>query len=440
MVAHEILSKNDESLSNLDFIKEMLEKKNGTQNYTYNGENKWMTYTFFEPWGWTIAFSIPHNIKYADAYRLRSILTVIVSSLMLIAILIIGVFVYRMVSVPIRNTANILKDIAEGEGDLTRRLPDKRKDEIGALARWFNAFVDKIQLVVRDISGTAEQLNGSSQNLSVTAGKMSEGVSQLNNQTEISVNAAYIMNENMEKAVKSTQKVTENIHAVAAAIEETTTTISEVANNAERSATIANEASRKVQTSHEVLGQLGIAAEEIGKVIEVIKDIADQTNLLALNATIEAARAGDAGKGFAVVANEVKELARQTAEATQGVAERICAIQTSSERSIQSIDEIRSVIEQVNEFSRNIASAVEEQSVTTREISQNVSTAASISNDATDEIRQSATNCREISDAVKSLESVSRSSTENASQASSESDTLLKLAEKLNHMVGQFRY
>ena len=146
----------------------------------------------------------------------------------------------------------------------------------------------------------------------------------------------------------------------------------EIARNAEQASTIASGASELAQVSNETIARLGTSADEIGKVIDVIQDIADQTNLLALNATIEAARAGAAGNGFAVVATEVKELARKTAEATEDIRHRIQGIQSSTSEAVQAIGKISHVIDEVKDVSRTIASAVEEQSITTREIAQNV--------------------------------------------------------------------
>ena len=155
----------------------------------------------------------------------------------------------------------------------------------------------------------------------------------------------------MQGMASGTEEMSANVKTVAAAVEEMTASISEVAKNAEHAAQIAGEASNLAQTSNQNIGQLGEAADAIGKVIETIQDIAEQTNLLALNATIEAARAGDAGKGFAVVANEVKDLAKQTAEATEDIRHRIEGIQSSTGLAVTSIGNISEVIAKVNEVS-----------------------------------------------------------------------------------------
>ncbi|MCA9172830.1 MAG: hypothetical protein KDB23_34465, partial [Planctomycetales bacterium] len=169
--------------------------------------------------------------------------------------------------------------------------------------------------------------------------------------------AAEELSINMKSMADSSNGMSQTIHSVANSIDEMNSTIREIANNAEKSALVADEARAIVEMSNSKIGNLGLAAKEIGRVIEVIQDIAEQTNLLALNATIEAARAGEAGKGFAVVASEVKELARQTASATDEIRERIESIQISTNEAVDSISLIGGVINNVNEVARTIASA-----------------------------------------------------------------------------------
>ncbi|MDP1798058.1 MAG: methyl-accepting chemotaxis protein, partial [Planctomycetaceae bacterium] len=226
--------------------------------------------------------------------------------------------------------------------------------------------------MTQKLGNVVGNLNSSAQGLSSTAEQLTNGASEATNLSTSVSAAAEEMSANMNGVSASTEQVTANVRSVAAAIEEMTASIAEVAQNAERAAGVAQEASQLTETSSAKIGQLGLAATEIGKVIEVIQDIAEQTNLLALNATIEAARAGDAGKGFAVVATEVKELAKQTATATDDIRSRIEAIQAATNEAVHAMGEIEAVIRNVNDVSRTIASAVEEQRITTTEISRNV--------------------------------------------------------------------
>ena len=186
------------------------------------------------------------------------------------------------------------------------------------------------------------------------------------------------------------------------------------------------------------IGQLGSAADEIGKVIEVIQDIAEQTNLLALNATIEAARAGDAGKGFAVVATEVKELAKQTADATEDIRSRITGIQGSTQEVVHSIDEISKVIAEVNSVSTTIAAAVEEQSVTTKEIAKNVAQTSEAASTISTGVAESASASEEITRSITEVDTAAKSTASAATLTKETGTSLSSLAGELQGLVGKF--
>ena len=175
-----------------------------------------------------------------------------------------------------------------------------------------------------------------------------------------------------------------------------------------------------------MVAKLGESSTEIGNVIKVITSIAEQTNLLALNATIEAARAGEAGKGFAVVANEVKELAKQTAKATEDISHKIEAIQGDTKGAVEAIAQIGKIINQINDIQNTIASAVEEQTATTGEISRNVAEAA--------------TGSTQIAQSITGVAQAARSTTEGASNAKSAADELARIAHDMQKLVGQFKY
>lgn len=348
-------------------------------------------------------------------------------------------YIVRNLMQPIDETVRTLKDIAEGEGDLTRRLNDSRKDELGELAHWFNAFVSRIHDVVAVISGNAEILTQASAELSTTSQHLSQGAFESKTQSAGVSSAAEQMSNNMREVADSTDGMSQTIRAVAASVEEMNQTIREIARNAERSASVAGEAATLVQVSNSKISNLGSAADEIGKVIEVIQDIAEQTNLLALNATIEAARAGEAGKGFAVVATEVKELAKQTASATDDIRARIEAMQASTGEAVDSIRAISEVINNVNEVSRTIASAVEEQSITTRQISDNVSTTASAAETVARGVAETAIASREITQSISRVDSVLHQTAAGADQSRDAGFRLSKLATDMQSLIGRFR-
>ncbi len=313
---------------------------------------------------------------------------------------------------------------------------------VGNTLEWKDVTEARKQEALRDemtkrLSSVAGNLNNSAQGLSATAVQLTNGASEATNLSTSVSAAAEEMSANMNGVSASTEQVTANVRSVAAAIEEMTASIAEVANNAERAAGVAQEAAILTESSSEKIGQLGTAATEIGKVIEVIQDIAEQTNLLALNATIEAARAGEAGKGFAVVATEVKELAKQTASATDDIRSRIEAIQSATTEAIEAIGQIESVIRNVNDVSRTIASAVEEQRITTTEISRNVAETTNAVDVVSKSIVESATASREITTNMVKVDQASRQTSEGASSAKDAGEELLALANDLQSLVRQ---
>jgi methyl-accepting chemotaxis protein len=220
------------------------------------------------------------------------------------------------------------------------------------------------------------------------------------------------------------EQVSKNVQTVATGVEEMSASIREIAGNASEAARVAQQAVTVAESTNDTIARLGDSSSEIGKVIKVITSIAEQTNLLALNATIEAARAGEAGKGFAVVANEVKELAKETAKATEDIGQKIDAIQTNTRGAVDAIDKISQIIGQINDISSTIASAVEEQTATTNEISRNVAEAAKGSS--------------EIAQNITSVATAAQSTTQGASNSQRAAAELSKMSAELLGIVSRF--
>jgi methyl-accepting chemotaxis protein len=338
---------------------------------------------------------------------------------------------------PLRDTVAAFKVFAGG--DLTRTLKVHGNDEVGELRTSANVLIEKLRDMMGKVNHCAAELGGASTQLSATAEQLAHGAEATTQQSGAVAAAAEEMSTSMQHMATSTEQMSGNVKSVASAVEQMTAAISEVARSAERAAGVADSAARSAETSNNKIGHLSVAAVEIGKVIEVIQDIAEQTNLLALNATIEAARAGDAGKGFAVVATEVKELAKQTSQATEDIRRRIESIQGSAGEAVQALHEISHVVTQVNEASRTIASAVEEQSITTREIAQNVARAAENAETVSTGVTQSAAATREVTENIARVDRNARQTAEEASQTRIAGNVAAELAEQLRTMIGQFR-
>ena len=339
----------------------------------------------------------------------------------------------------VRRMAAMLRDVAEGEGDLTKRLSVETRDEFGDMAASFNAFVQKLQDTIRQIAANTSTLAGASTELSATAAQLAQGAERADAEAATVSSAAGEVSHNMDQASTATAAMSENIKTVARATGEMTSSISEIAGNAERAAQVAGDAAGLTEQSNARIMQLGAAANEIGKVIEVIQDIAEQTNLLALNATIEAARAGEAGKGFAVVATEVKELAKQTGLATEDIRQRIQAIQTSSKEVVASIGQISAVIGQVNEISKTIAAAVDEQNITARQIAQNIGETATAADTVLAGVNHAAAATRDITRNIIGVDDASKQTSEGARQTSTAGEQLSRLAEELDSLVRRFK-
>lgn len=368
------------------------------------------------------------------AISMIAIISVIIIICCIVSIVVIGWLLK-----PIGHISERLKDISHGEGDLTKRLPVTSRDEVGELAILFNVFIEKLQSLIKDISVGVQILATSSIELSSISTHMNQGIKTVSEKSEAVATASEEMTSNIHSVAAAMEESAANTNMLATASEEMSSTINEIARNAEKARDISDQASKKASSASENIDRLGVAAKSIGKVIETITDISEQVNLLALNATIEAARAGEAGKGFAVVANEIKELARQTADATQHIREKVEGIQGTTTITVAEIIEITGVIAEVNEVVTTIAAAVEEQSAATTEIAGNVAQVSTGIQEVNVNVNQSSSAVSEIS---KDIADVNGSMTEMSaisSQVDISASELSKLSEQLKAMVDQFK-
>jgi methyl-accepting chemotaxis protein len=301
---------------------------------------------------------------------------------------------------------------AASHGDLTREVAVKGSDAIGQMGEGLAKFFANLRGNVANIAQTAQALANSSRQLTAVSQQMAANAEETAMQASVASAAA--------------EEVSKNVAMVSTSAEQMGASIKEIAKNANEAAKVATAAVKVTLRTNATVAKLGESSAEIGNVIKVITSIAQQTNLLALNATIEAARAGEAGKGFAVVANEVKELAKQTAKATEDISRKIEAIQADTKGAVEAIAQISTIINQINDIQNTIASAVEEQTATTGEIGRNVSEAARGSN--------------EIAQNITGVAHAARSTTEGASNTENSANELSRIALDLQKLVSQFKY
>ncbi len=298
---------------------------------------------------------------------------------------------------------------------------------------------ENLRNMFTDISSGVQTLSSASTELSAISNQMSANSEQTSAKANNVATAAEEMSANMDSVAAAAEETSVNVNMVAAAAEEMSTTISEIASNTEKTQSITETAVTQSKKASEQINELGIAAQEVGKVTETITEISEQTNLLALNATIEAARAGDAGKGFAVVANEIKDLAKQTAEATQEIKNKITKIQDATRNSVAEITQITDVISEVNEMVSVVSVTVEEQANATREIADNVSQASQGIQEVNENIAQASSVTKEMAADITEVGQASSEINENSTQVNESAGELSDLGEKLSGRVGQFK-
>jgi methyl-accepting chemotaxis protein len=351
----------------------------------------------------------------------------------------LGIYISRTVTNALNKTTALLKDIAQGEGDLTKRLASDSKDEIGELARWFNMFVEKLQKVIGQIVENTNTVSGASTELSAVSEQMKGSIREASSRTSTVAAAAEEMSSNTVSVAAGMEQASTNLASVATATEEMSATIADIAGNAEKARSVSAEATTQGIAVTEVVRNLGTAAQEITTVTETITSISAQTNLLALNATIEAARAGAAGKGFAVVANEIKTLAEQTAAATGEIRAKIAGIQSVTGSAITDIDKITHIVKEVGDIVAAIATAIEEQATVTRDIAGNIAQATNGVRDSNQRVSQTATVSKSVAAEIAVVNSATTEMAEAAGQVNASAAELARMAEMLKKLTGMFK-
>ena len=348
-------------------------------------------------------------------------------------------YITRLVVQPIVATTAMLKDIAQGEGDLTKRIPITSKDETGELSQWFNTFVEKLQAIIKNISVSTSSVSSTSEELAVISKQIAGNADEMTSRSSTVASASEETTATVTGISAASEEMSASVVNIASAIEEMSASLNEVSKNCQKESQVAANANKQTQTTKEQMVRLSAASNQIGRVVEVINKIANQTNLLALNATIEAASAGDAGKGFAVVASEVKELAKQTAQATDEISKQIVDMQENTSGSLKAIEQIANIVGEIDLISQSIVSSVEEQSTTVSEIARNIGGASDTSKEIARSVTESAKGLSEVSTNIQGVNRSAMETAKGVSQIRTSATDLARAAGDLQKIVSQFK-
>ena len=345
----------------------------------------------------------------AASHQQRNVSFIVLAASLPLSIFIVSLIISRSVVRPLRVLNTALRDIADGKGDLTRRLPERASnDELATLAASFNRFLGNLQRVAE----SALRVEGSAMTVGTVAIRVAADATSFTGHARTSAGAAEAVSQDMQQ--------------VSSSVGDMVASIREISDNSQQAARIASEAVTATSAANQTMSRLAGSSRDIGEVVKLINRIAAQTNLLAINATIEAASAGEAGRGFAVVANEVKELARQTSEAITTIQSRIAAIQSDSTSAASDLEKVGHIITDINTTSTSIAGAVEQQTATTQAMGQTVRSTV----ERTDAIRSS----------VQAVQTTAEGATVVAGDTRQAARELNEAASELTKLIGEFKY
>ncbi len=363
----------------------------------------------------------------------------LVTGLVIGSSVIFGSVITRSITGPLSASVQILHRMSGG--DISQSIPadlQARKDEIGEMAVAMEEMSGNVRRLIKDISEGVQTVAAAATQLTAASSQTAHGVKSMSEKSATVAAAAEESCATTTAVSTSMERASVNLTSVAGATEEMSSTVAEIASNSEKARAISEKAMSQAQAISTIMSELGRAAQEIGKVTETITDISAQTNLLALNATIEAARAGTAGKGFAVVANEIKELAKQTAEATEDIKTKIAGVQNSTTGAVKTIETITGVIQEIGNTVASTAAAIEEQATVTKNVAGEIAQATAVVREVNDQVAQTASVSRSIASDIASVNSATSGIREGGEQVETSATELSRLSEHLKVLVAQF--
>lgn len=385
------------------------------------------------------AFSVLKSNQTAIKNTIQIILTLLIVYLgcLLLAIPLALFFSGKMVK-SIQQVSSSLKEVAQGDGNLTKRIDIKSKDEVGELSSWFNTFIENLEKMIAEILENHQLLSQSTQVILSHSNLICANSKDMQEITQAVTDSTSEMSSDVSSSTQAVGNASDNLDIVAASTEEMTATIDNISRNASRTRQMSQETGLWIQRTFDKLDQLGAVAHEINTFTESINEISEQTNLLALNATIEAARAGNAGKGFAVVAGEIKELARQTAMATSDIKHKIDNIKNASEETVAEMKKISDSFTQMDQIVNEIAVAIEQQSLATREIADKTSTAAQGMGEINENILKFDQNASEIAADMEKVNNASIEMNKNGENIKKDALDMDIYNQKLHSLISRF--
>lgn len=369
----------------------------------------------------------------------RRTLALLLSLFAIVLLIGLGFVILQAIGSALTGMIDTLKDLVQGEADLTKRLQADSEDELGQMAKLFNQFLEQQATLIRSVSDTTAQVVHESTPLNENTRKINEVARNVSNKAQGVASAVEQSSTALTGITQHANQMGGMISTVAAAMEEMASSLRDTQTRCQEEVHATEKGTKLANDTQKTIQRLDDSALEVGKVVDVIRDIAEQTNLLALNATIEAATAGEAGKGFAVVAGEVKELAKQTAAATETIAQQAQAMRSATSDTIHALESIAQTISEIAQSSLAIQASVEEQSRTVKDVARSGAEASHAAQNIVRNVQESSTGLKEIASSASGLDQDSATTLRGIQAVGESSVQLSKAAEKLQAMVGRFK-